>query len=349
MYGTTLCVDNCYEQLLRNAIYRRLQRWCSTRWSGTKGSRGLKGGREMRGNGAHVSLVLVIVFFVCTIAGLIRGLTREGEIEKKHFSAALSHKLRHTLVPEDVMRSLQPLLALRNIGMLVGAVNQFEPPMICSLASMIVGDSRSFMTSEDKLSFLFMLARRNSMSRMVQFKLFDLIFELHLFTIHSPALLGVAKKDYMAVLPSFLAWLNREKSMGLVYIEEKLLIDEAFHSAVEQDDLSTLEMLSACGVRIDSQKASDLLVDVVYDRKKSMFIPFLIHRGADVNRIGPDRYTLLSKAISYNDSVMARTLLEAGANVDLQVDATIGSARSIAQMSGNKELEKLLSMYEVKS
>lgn len=296
-----------------------------------------------------ISLLLVSMLFVCAIVGLVRGLTKEIEIEKKHFAVALSHNTTHELVPEDVMRSLRPLCAVRNIGMLVGAVNQFDLSMRCSLASLMVSDACSLISQEDKLAFLFMLARRNSMSKMVQFKLFDLMFQAHLFNIHSPALLGEAKKDYMAVLPSLLAWLHREKSATSSYIEEKLLIDEAFNSAIEQNDLSSLEMLSACGIRIDSKKASDLLMHVVYDRKKSIFIPFLIHRGADVNRIGPDRYTLLSKAVFYNDSVMARTLLEAGANVDLQVDASIGSARYIAQMSGNKKLEKLLSMYVAKA
>ncbi|MCX5924906.1 MAG: hypothetical protein NT124_01235 [Candidatus Dependentiae bacterium] len=296
----------------------------------------------MRQKGIDISLLLVGLLFVCAVIGLVRGLKKEVEVEKKHFSMALSSNGAHELVPEDIIRSLQPLFVSRNIGMLAGAVNQFSPQMRCSLASIIVSGSRALIASEDKLSFLLMLARRNSNSKMVQFKMFDLMVRENLFNSYSSVLLGGAKKDYMAILPSFVAWMHHEKSTVPAFIEKKLLINEAFYSAVEQDDLSSLEMLSACGMQIDSQKASDLLVHVIYDRKKSTFIPFLVQRGADVNRVGPDRYTLLSKAVSYNDLITARTLLEAGADVDLQVDEKIGSARRIAQVSGNKELEKLL-------
>lgn len=295
----------------------------------------------MRQKGADISLLLMGLLFVCAAIGMVRGLKKEVEVEKKHFSKALAYNRSHELVPEDIIQSLQPLFISRNIGMLAGAVSQFSPQMICSLASIIVSGSRSLIAREEKLSFLFMLARRNSMLKKVQFKMFDLMVRENLFNTYSPVLLGVAKKDYMAVLPSLVAWMHREKSTIPTCIEEKLLINEAFYSAVEQDDLSSLEMLSACGMQIDAQKASDLLVHVIYDRKKSTFIPFLVHRGADVNRVGPDRYTLLSKAVSYNDVVTARTLLEAGADVDLQADETIGSARRIARVSGNREFEKL--------
>lgn len=302
----------------------------------------------MRQKNATMFWLLMTLVPMCVVMGLVQGLIKEAEIEKKHFSVALSHNIAHELVPEDVMRSLQPLFVSGNIGMLVGAVNQFDRRMMHSLASIIVSDSQSALSQDDKLSFLLMLAHRNSMSKVIQYKLFDLMMRMHLFNMHSPVLFGVAKKDYMGVLPSLISWVHREKSALVSYIEEKLLIDEAYNSAVEQDDLGLIERLSTSGIRIDSQKASDLLVHVVYDRKKSIFIPFLINRGANVNCIGPDRYTLLSKAVFYNDFITTRILLEAGADADLQVDETIGSARQIARVSGNKDLEKLLNRYVVR-
>lgn len=301
-----------------------------------------------RKKGLDIFFVLVSVLLFCAAAGLMRVWVLGIDIEKRHFANALCSQTPE-LVPEYIMRSLQPLVQLRNLGMLAGFVDQFDVNMRCSLASLIVQNSDCSIAQEDKLPFLLMLAHRNNDSKVVQYKLFDLMLKTHLFDTHVALLSGAAKKDYMAILPSLVGWLHREKSSSAHSVEEQPLIDEAIYSAIEQDDLHSLEKLSACGIQIDAQRASDLLIRVVYDRKKSAFIPFLIHRGADVNRVGPDRYTLLSKAISYNDLITVRTLLEAGADVDLQVDDTIGSARRLAQISGNRELTKLVAVYGIKA
>jgi len=298
-----------------------------------------------------VGLVLLLGGALCigAVVGLFRGLAREIELNTSPLSiAALGYKNAQEPVAEDIVKLLHPLFVSRNLGMLAATVSQFSPHMICSLASIIICDKRVSMTNEDKLSFLFMLAYRNNMSKFIQSRLFSLMVKMQLFNAHSPALLGSAKKDYLAVLPSFLSWIQREKEMVVLPIKEQLLIDDALYGAIEQDDLCSLEWLNACGMRIDSQKASELLVHVVYDRKKSNFIPFLVNRGADVNRIGPDRHTLLSKAICQNDSITARTLLEAGADLDLRADEVIGSARQIASVKGNPEIERLITMYGTK-
>lgn len=301
-----------------------------------------------RKKGLDIFFVLASVLWLCATVGLLRVLVLGIDIEKRHFATAFCSQASER-GPEHIMRSLQPLLESRNLGMLAGAVGQFGADTMCSVASLIVQDARSSIAQEDKLPFLLMLAHRTSASKIAQHKLFDLMLKTHLFDAHSSLLSSVAKKDYMAILPSFIAWLHRDKIGSASFSEERLLIDEAIYSAIEQDDLSSLEKLSASGIQIDAQRASDLLMRVVYDRKKSAFIPFLIHRGADVNRVGPDRYTLVSKAISYNDLITVRTLLEAGADVDLQVDETIGSARRLVQVSGNRELEKLIAVYGVKA
>jgi hypothetical protein len=305
----------------------------------------------MKQKGSEISVFFISLLCVTVSVGLMRTVRKSSAMGTAYFST-LPDLQQNTdqQTPEAIMRSLQPLLVSRNVGMLAKLVSQCDPHMVCSLASMMVCGNQASMVHEDKLPFLLMLARENDKSRTVQFKIFDLMLSAHLFTNYSPAFLGAAKKDYMTVLPSLLAWMEHhkmEQQNGAHYThpEAKRLIDEAFYSAVEQNDPGYLELLGAHGMRLDSQKASDLLVHVVYDRKKSSFIPFLIHRGADVNRIGPDRYTLLSKAVSYNDLATARTLLEAGADVQLQVDESIGSALQIARSGGNKELQKLCDAY----
>ncbi len=308
----------------------------------------------MKRKGLDISLFLVIVLLTGVAIGLMHGIKKKDTEEKKYSFENLSHVTQDTIFFEDIIQSLQLLFESRNIGMLAHAIQQFNFESMYSLVEMIINKERFLLDDQDKLSLLLMLANLNSKSKKIQFKFFDLMTQSDLFDSNF-LLFETINKDFLAILPSFLEWIDRKKyskKIGLSSYDSSdlktILINKVFCSAIEHNDLSALEILNISGFFIDSKKASDLLLNVVYDRKKSMLIPFLIHRGANVNQIGPDRYTLLSKAVFYNDLLMARTLLEAGADVDKQVDESIGSARHIAQISGNKELEQLLNGHTIK-
>jgi|GEM_PF-3429788 len=311
----------------------------------------------MKRNGLDIFLFLAILLLSGVVIGLMHGIKKKDVEEKKHSFEAVSNATQETIFFEDIIQSLQLLLDSRNIGMLASAIHQFNSNIMHSLVAMIISKERFLLDDQDKLSLLLALANLNNKSKTIQFKLFDLMAQSGLFVdfftnLFEPQFfLVINNKDFLSVLPSFLEWIQRKKigvskdDMGDL---KTVLINKVFCSAIEHNDLSALEILNISGVFIDPKKASDLLLNVVYDRKKSTFIPFLIYRGANVNQIGPDRYTLLSKAVFYNDSLMVRTLLEAGADVDMQVDESIGSARHVAQISGNKELEQLLNGHRVR-
>ncbi len=302
----------------------------------------------MKQERSDIPILLTVLLLFSASIGLLHGGRKKKEVHTKHFEMDATRKM----LPEQIFKYLKPFLfSHRKVEMLSNAINNFPENLIHELASMIIYDIRSPLTKDDKRELLFMLACQHSTNKALQFKLFDLVVDSQVLDRHTPLLLDVAKSNCAAVLPILLAWTKHKKIKELIKWgggrnTQASLIHDALYGAIAENDLHILEMLNAYGVRIEPEQASNLLVRVIYDQKNIDFIPFLIKRGANVNIIGPDNYTLLSKAVFNNDIVAARILLESGANINATSDAE--SAMYIAKTYGLNSIEKLLQEYQAR-
>lgn len=295
-------------------------------------------------------LLSAIIFFSVSI-GFLHG-PKKGIAHEENFGDVMRcSKRMGKLLPQDMANFLQPLMLAHSVGMLAGAMNQCSQQAVQDLASIIVKDKNSPLTRHEKRELIFVLAHYYPKNKIIQCRLFDLMVESGVLQDHVPVLLELAQGDYYSVLPSLLSWIKLEKTRRLfkrynIFYTYNGLVEEGLLGAIAANDYRALETLNSFGVRIDTSLASKLLLQAVYERKDLAFIPFLLNRGADINLVGPDRHTPLTKAVVNSDANMVRALLEFGADSNQIVDLAIGSAIQLAQKDSSKEIRSLLDICE---
>jgi ankyrin repeat protein len=123
------------------------------------------------------------------------------------------------------------------------------------------------------------------------------------------------------------------------------LIDNAFDVAIADNDYTTIETLLSKKIKVTEQKASQLLLHVIENKKNNAFIPLLAkHAHADVN-YAVNGKTLLIVAVEQNNIEHVHALLEAGAVVDRVVDHTKETALQVAMTRKYTHAEQLLREY----
>jgi len=123
------------------------------------------------------------------------------------------------------------------------------------------------------------------------------------------------------------------------------LNDRTFESAIDDDDLESLELLVTKKLRITPKQAAYLLWYAIDKNKNTNFVPFFVKRGANVNYIDSQGNSLLIRAVENNNEAMTRALLETGAIVDLVANPAIGTALQITIERGYSSIEFLLREY----
>ena len=197
----------------------------------------------MRRKGLDIFLFLVIILLGGVAIGLVLGVRKKDREEKKYLVEIASNVAQDTIFFEDIIQSLQLLFESRNIGMLANAIyHKFNADIMYSLVAIIIKKERFLLNDQDKLSFLLMLAYLNNQSKTIQFKLFDLMMQSGLFTdFCDPDFFFVVNNKYfLAVLPSFLEWMQYKKvgvSNETTSDLKSVLIDKVFCAAIEHNDL----------------------------------------------------------------------------------------------------------------
>jgi hypothetical protein len=104
-------------------------------------------------------------------------------------------------------------------------------------------------------------------------------FDLKKFQFQKP-FLALVVDHASSLLPLILQWLSNH------YEPESIikLGSQAYQFVVAANDTCSCTLLSQYHVEIDQQKATDLLLDVMYHKKNKAFIPLLVKLGANLQK-----------------------------------------------------------------
>jgi hypothetical protein len=304
-------------------------------------------------NGEHVdiSILLGVILIFSISVGVLHGPSKHTMKQDSCTDIVTARLSSASLKPQDILNVLHPLAMTHDVGMLAGVMDRCSESMIQDIATTVAQDQLFPFSKDEKRQLLLMIACHHPHNRLMQYALLDLMLESDLLHSHAPLLLELAHSDYYAVASTVLSWIKLEKTQRIlkkhgIECTHQSLCYEGMSGAVMANDYKSLELLSALGVRIDESLASALLMHVVYEGKDVAFIPFLLKRGADINIIGPDKHTLLTKAIALRNTRMVQVLLELGADVHKVGDSRIESALCAIQRPENQDVKSLLAVYE---
>ena len=243
---------------------------------------------------------------------------------------------------EQAFNYLRTPIISRNIPLVMKVITQFPDKMTKNLLQKIIESKEIPLTSHEALHLLFGLAFHFSKKKAMQFSLFDLLFVYPNIQKNEPPFLVLARSSYHDIIPEFIQWAKTQETM----VQNKKFLaklnDHTFECAVDDDDLESLELLVTKKLRISPKKATYLLWYTVDKNKNTIFVPFFIKCGADVNYVNAQENSLLTRAVENNNEPMIRALLEAGTIINLAANPAIDTALKIAIEHGYSSIELLL-------
>ena len=292
----------------------------------------------------HLMLTILVVFSVSV--GILHGRKKNKTLATHIDVHNTSLQGVETLSSDEAYDYLHSLLFSGNIDRLAETMVQFHFSILAELLEKIIVGEDLPLTNEEKLSLLLATAMQLQGKKGVQFIVFDFLLMHQDMQVNQPVLLVAARGRYADVIPVLISWLKeRQKNEQYKKYEEFLvsMVPEALKGAVDENNVTALDVMIGKKVRLESEQASTLLWNVVVDKKDTALVPFLVRRGrADINFVGDGERTLLIKATENNDPKMVRVLLEEGAEVGTVVVPAVGSALQITISGGYTQVELLL-------
>ncbi len=290
-------------------------------------------------------LTILVVFSVSV--GILHGRKKNKTLATHIDVHNTSLQGVETLSSDEAYDYLHSLLFSGNIDRLAETMVQFHFSILAELLEKIIVGEDLPLTNEEKLSLLLATAMQLQGKKGVQFIVFDFLLMHQDMQVNQPVLLVAARGRYADVIPVLISWLKeRQKNEQYKKYKEFLasMVPKALQGAVDENDVTALDVMIGKKVRLEPEQATTLLWRVVVmEKKDTAFVPFLVQRGrADINFVGDGERTLLIKATEKNDSKMVRALLEEGADVGTIVAPAVGSALQIAIGEGYTQVELLL-------
>lgn len=287
-------------------------------------------------------LVILIVFTVSIL--LVNENKRSNALIT---SLDVSHTTPDNIVHfafDHVYEHMHSLLISRNISLIVQVISQCNVHYIYDLVEKIVTNHTLSLTNEEKIKIIFGVAAHCNGKKRLVYRLFDLL-SLHpeIYT-NAPVLLVLVRVKQFDILSTFVRWLddNQEKNEKRKDLAHWLMI-HSLEVAVAENDCTATEIILSKKIRIEKDTASSLLWYAVEHNKDVLFVRlFVLRAHADVNYSLDGKHTLLIRAVENNNIEIVRALVEEGAHVDQVIDISVGSAISIAQKYGYKEVVSLL-------
>ena len=298
----------------------------------------------MKNEGSEGRLLLSIVVIFSVSIGILHG-RKKSKLEIVQFDMINNFTELTHLSLEQAFDYLHTLIVSRNIPLVAQVVAQFPDKMAKNLLQKIIENREVPLTPYEALQLLFGLAYHFSEKKAVQFSLFDLLFMYPNIQKDEPPFLVLARSSYPDIIPEFIQWVKIQEKMEQNKEFLTRLSDRTFERAVDDNDLESLELLVTKKLRITPKQATYLLWYAVDKNKNTNFVPFFVKRGANVNYVDSQGNNLLIRTVKNNNEAMTRTLLEAGAIVDLVANPTIGTALQISIQHGHNSIELLLREY----
>lgn len=223
---------------------------------------------------------------------------------------------------------IQPLLYSRGLSKIAQAIHTFADDNFVSVLNTIIENTEWPLSLNDKLLLIMSLAALYKEEPYKQNQVLSMISNhADLFSNSEPLLYVLAhNKSNSGDIPIFLRWIGTVKNHNQPFINKA--IQEGLLYAVHQNDIHSFNYMISQGVPLSKVTATRMLWDVIEGQKNPAFIPELIRFKAQIDT-PKHSYTPLMQAILYKNKPIVNQLLKAGANPNLVIDNTIGSALQI--------------------
>lgn len=247
---------------------------------------------------------------------------------------------------DHVYHEMHALFISHDVELIIKTLGRFQYNIARNLIEKMINDEAIKLSPEEKTKVIYgVIAHYACPKKNPQYELLDLFIEYPDLNLQNPILLTLARSRYADLIGLFIAWgkdrqkLQNRQGLLAQYAEQ------AFKSAVYQDDYAAVETLFTKKVRIAPGCATQLLWYVVENGCDKKIVSLLVnHAKADVNCTQNGK-ALLIAAVEKNNIEMVRVLLDKGAVVDRIVEGEKNTALTIAMRHNYHSVEQLLREY----
>jgi len=282
-----------------------------------------------------IFLVLVSVSNIARTKEEITGASTDTGISahyKRVYGDEYSKASAFAELPQDeIIEKLYPLIASVSIEKVAQVLGDLSIQKAYTVLKNMFENRQSPLSRNDKVEFMLALAK-NYKDLQSKFQLFDLFAQVPHIAEGDPLLLVAARADYAQLAPTLINWartyVNRHQHEKIpsAVVHPKW---HAFKTAVKEDDVESLKLLSTSRVRTTHKEATNLLWLVIEGNHDSEFIPFLDKKKGNINAVRKG-YTLLAKAVENQSLPLVRALVERKAQVNKFSRPEIGTPLQLA-------------------
>jgi len=285
--------------------------------------------------------LFIIAIFFCISMFLLNN--KKSNSIATHIDMNTKSDAETNISAERMYQEMQSLFFSHNINLIVKAISQLKYPLICQFIQKLIEDDTTDLSDQEKVTIIYGIAV--SQKRNVQYELLDFFIKYPSLHAQTPILLTLAHSVYADHIPLLIAWgKDRQKTENRTGLLANYA-EQAFATAVKNNDDYGVTTLFNKKVRIAQAKACELLWDIVENNRNGSLISlFINHAQADVNYVHQGK-TLLIKAVEQDNIEMVRTLLDKEAVVDRVADGDMATALSVAMKHNYQAVEQLLREY----
>lgn len=218
--------------------------------------------------GSAFPLLVIIVLLTLSLVMLHNN--------KKSFFPSYTRNHNYS-ISSDLKNHLMELMEQDQYDKIAQLVDRFHFVKRVQLVRLLLYDS-IIQASDDKKIQAFFKILTVSVRKDYQKALLN-EFDIKKFQFQKP-FLALVVDHASSLLPLILQWLSNH------YEPENIikLGSQAYQFAVAANDTSSCTLLSQYHVEMDQQKATELLLDVIYRKKNKAFIPLLVKLGANLQK-----------------------------------------------------------------
>ena len=284
--------------------------------------------------------ILIAVLLVCGIITLfhVRGITADVEHNEKNEE---STRPLESLNAQDALDYVMPLIISGNINGAASLLVQNDPIVRNNILNLLLEQEKSSLNSYNKLLFLVALAHAYAFDKKIQYEIFDTIEEHREQLPYTYTLLYATQNPYQDVIDAILSWIDQKKDGSFV----QTFLFEGIKVIINANKPESLDVLLSKKAPLSAQQATELLRLVITQQRNAQFVPLLVNAGADVNGLYDATKTFLIQAVEFNNVELVHALLQEGANPNLIISPSEGSAVQLAVEKRYVKIELLLRQY----
>lgn len=261
------------------------------------------------------------------------------------FGIGLLHgdQQNHQKSPDQVsetIKQLEPLMEARSVEKIARSLVVLPINQIKQVVSSMLEKNNSLLSREDKIALICALTTEFQRHPTHSMIFFELLAQYPvLITTGEPILYVMARLYYDPLIPSFVAWIERTKPVGVPLVKQ--MLDQAGSFAITKKTSGPATRLFSRGLDFSKQQLNRYLWQLAHDNGNSKIVSSLVKAGANTQAYFFGT-TPLYQAVKNNNQSMAIALIKAGADVNFIADKSYGSPLKEAIARQHTTLELIL-------